>query len=227
MNKNILLHSIFIPFLWISLLIPASAAVISVDSFDQGDYSINDLNDYSLDVDLPFAFRRFHDMDGCPLPATSFSSSIDTNSGLLHFRTTGGASLPTCPLKLTVAYLGEQMYDISSAGGFILGVTQISGTGTLSIEVGGEEAFSALNKVNLTGPGEFFYPLSKVHENTGFSLEAFNILIFKIEANSPDFSITLDEIRLVPEPGAATLSAAALAIAALRRNRRRARRRQQ
>jgi hypothetical protein len=219
--KN-LLRWIFTAFVWKLLLCHVSAAVILVDDFEQGSYYTNDRNDISQAVELPFAYRRGVDINGCPSPGTNYYSSVDTNDGVARFVTNGGVLSPICPLTLRFFYSGEQMYDISGASGFILGIAQMTGAGTLSIEVGGEEEFTTLNKVSLTGPGEFFYPLSKVHENTGFSLEAFNILIFKIEASSPDFSITLDEIRLVPEPEAAVLSVAALAWGALGRKRRNA-----
>ena len=44
-----------------------------------------------------------------------------------------------------------------------------------------------------------------------FSLDSFSVLRFIFEARSPEFSFTLDEIRLVPEPSAALLSLMAAA----------------
>ena len=92
--------------------------------------------------------------------------------------------------------------------------------GTLCIELAGSTRVFNAHRVDLTGPGEVHYPISDLYQGAGHTLDSINVLTFRFESRSPQFSSTLDEIRLVPEPsGAALTQTAGAGLLALRRRR--------
>jgi len=121
------------------------------------------------------------------------------------------------PLRLSIAYSDDVMHDITDYTGFMLDFTHLSGVGSMYVEVGGQASLAHVNRISLTGAGDFFYPLDRVYENVGFTKDSFNILIFTLEATSPEFSFTLDEIRLIPEASSSALLGASLLLLGSRR----------
>ncbi|HWB07281.1 MAG TPA: PEP-CTERM sorting domain-containing protein [Verrucomicrobiales bacterium] len=112
-------------------------------------------------------------------------------------------------------------YSISGCTNFILGFSELSGVGTLYVEFGSSDGFTDEHRVDLTGPGEVFYSVADAKPNSVHTMDAFNVLRFVFEARSTNFSFTLDEIRLVPEPGAGMLLLSA-GVLSLRRRKRQA-----
>ena len=72
--------------------------------------------------------------------------------------------------------------------------------------------------VPLAGPGLLYYPFSNIATNGGF--EDLSLIQFRFVAKTADFSFSLEEITLVPEPS--TVALAGIAAAGLLRRRRRA-----
>jgi PEP-CTERM motif len=198
---------------WLSLIKITTAATLIVDTFEQGNFFTDIMGGFNQDVTLPFAVHRSHSLGGCPLPGAHLATALNSALGTVTLSVSGtpAGNTPYCPLGLDLIYWGSGPHDITSYTGFMLGFTELSGSGTLYVEVGGEEGFGIVNRLEIPGAGDFFYPLSRVYENTGASLDSFRVLKFTFEARTTEFSFTLDEIRLVPEPG----SAALLGLAAL------------
>ncbi|MDB6072324.1 MAG: hypothetical protein JWL81_3495 [Verrucomicrobiales bacterium] len=97
-----------------------------------------------------------------------------------------------------------------------LKIDNVVGTGDLLVFVGETPGASLL--IPITGSGVLNYPISNIV--TGYPLDAVPQLQFRFIAKTADFSISLDEITLVPEPS--TVALAGIAAAGLLRRRRRA-----
>jgi hypothetical protein len=201
----------------------AISATLLVDSFDQASYFTDNLGHFSQNVSLPLANRRSPALRGCPAPDSGaiMESRLDAGTGKLSLFVSGApvGNHPLCPLGLSIAYNDNTIHDITGYTGFILGFSNMSGVGYMYVEVGGQDLQAQVNRINLTGAGDFFYPLDQVYENVGFTKDSFNILIFTFQATSPEFSFTLDEIRLVPEASSSALLGATLLLLGSRRTR--------
>jgi hypothetical protein len=193
---------------------PARAVVTVVDTFDQGGFSISspgNSNPADEIVDLPFGQRRYVAFSGNGTETTVMSSILSPSSETLEFSSNGASMSIIFPLSLSLIYSGGDPHSISNDGEFILGFSELSGVGTLYIELGGSLGLEGVTRVDLIGPGELCYPVSSVYAGAGHSLDAFNVLTFRFEARSPEFSFTLDEIRLIPEPSTSLLALAGAA----------------
>jgi len=210
---------------FISILAPneSRGAAIVVDTFDQGAFAVTfppDPNSSDLDIALPFGTQRRVSFNFLPtIVGTVRSRTLDTTAGTLTFSVNGSSQSADFPLSLQLVYGGGGPYDISDESYFILGFSQLSGVGSLYVEVGSSSEPEGLLRLDLTAAGDLWYPVSGVRENSIHTVNSFNVLRFIFEARSPEFSFTLDEIRLVPEPSAALLGLAAGAGLLTRRRR--------
>ena len=206
-------------------LCPAGYAAVSmVDTFNQGGFSISrpcNPNPISEAVNLPLAQQRGAAFRVLSTPPdTAMTSTLNSASGSLTFIVTGTTQFPTAPPSLQLVYSGGGPYNITGCTEFILGFSQLSGVGSLYIEAGSSDGSTGEHRVDLTGPGDIYYSVINVKPNSIHSVDSFNILRFVFESRSPEFSFTLDEIRLVPEPSGALLTLAVGAgFLALRRRR--------
>jgi hypothetical protein len=184
------------------------ASVSIVDSFDQGGFTISipgNFNPVEESVALPLAQRRLTAFKVVfSPPNTAYESTLDSAAGTLAFVVSGPPLFPHIPITLELVYSGGGPYNISSCTNFILGFSELSGVGSLYIEAGTSEGLD-VHRIDLTAPGDVLYSVSDVTANSIHSVDSFNILRFIFEARSDNFSFTLDEIRLVPEPGAGML----------------------
>ncbi len=206
---------------FILTLCPAGYAAVSiVDNFDQGGFFITPASGtFQESVDLPLGSRRGAQLSTSGLwPDAVMSSSLNPGTGKLSFYSSGTSTF--FPLSLTLVYGGPTLHDIAGCTEFILGFSELSGVGTLYIELGASNGVEGVVRVNLTGPGDVQYYVSDVYAGAAHTLDSFNVLHFRFESRSPQFSFTLDEIRLVPEPSGALLTVAVGAgFLALRRRR--------
>ncbi len=147
------------------------------------------------------------------------TSTLNSAAGTLTFVVNGTPLGPNAPLALQLVYSAGGPYDITGCTGFILGFSELSGVGSLYVEVGSSDGIVGEHRVDLTGPGDVFYSVADVKPNSIHTVDSFNILRFVFEARSPEFSFTLDEIRLVPEPSGALPALAAGAGLLVRRRR--------
>ena len=126
---------------------------------------------------------------------------------------------PTFPHALELVYQRGGPNNITGCTDFILGFSELSGVGSLYIEFGSSEGSAGIHRVDLTGAGDILFPVANVRPSASNSVDSFNILHFIFEARSTEFSFTLNEIRLVPEPSGALLALAAGAGLLARRRR--------
>jgi len=152
-------------------------------------------------VNLPFAQSRDVNFGHLSLtPDSSMSAALNSSTGTFAFVTNGTPVSQDFPLAIQLIYSSGGPYDITSYSGFILGFSQLSGMGNLYMEVGSSDGTVGEHRLRLTGPGDVFYSVADIKPNSIHTVDSFNILRFIFEAQSPQFSFTLDEIRLVPEP---------------------------
>ncbi len=208
-----LIGLIFCPF--------SDAAVSMVDTFDQGGFSITGSNPVDETVNLPLAQRRvasFIVAGGASV--TTLTSTLNSSTGKLTFIVNGSSPLPNFPLSLQLVYAGGGPYNITGCTDFILGFSQLSGVGSLYVQLGSAEGTAGIHRVDLTAPGDVLFSVPDVKLSPGQPLDGFDVLRFVFEARSTEFSFTLDEIRLVPEPSGALLALVAGAGLLARRRRR-------
>jgi len=199
------------------------AAVSIVDTFEQGGFSISypaNPNPVSEAVNLPLAQQRgaAFKLQSTP-PDTTMTSTLDASAGTLTFAVNGTIVYPNGPPALQLVYSRGGPYDITRCTGFFLGFSELSGVGSLYVEVGSSDGSVGEHHMDLTGPGDVFYSVTDVKPNSIHTVDSFNILRFIFEARSPRFSFTLNEIRLVPEPSGALLALVAAAGSLARRRR--------
>jgi hypothetical protein len=196
---------------WPAVCQSLPAAVTIVDSFDQGGFTMSfpdDINPSDETVDLPLALRREASFGALTTtPGTQMVAGMDPSS--LIFVVAGSSPFPNVRLSLQIVYSGGGPYDISDCTGFILGFSQLAGVGSLYVELGSSSEPTGINRIDLTGPGDVYYPVADVRLNGIHTLDSFNVLRFIFEAESTVFSFTIEEIRLVPEPSVAMMALAA------------------
>lgn len=198
------------------------AASLIVDSFEQGELErqFPNLNFVEEDVSLPLGNIRRVSYSGNESQISGAQFGISPQFEKLHFYISGTSSQNYYfPLTLSLAYRDQNLHSIAAYSAFILGFSQITGLGDLYIELGSTDTPSVLVRLPLNAAGEYHYPVSDVYANPGHTLEAFSVLRFGFEARSPEFSFTLEEIRLVPEPSATFSAALAGMLLTLRRRR--------
>ena len=122
-------------------------------------------------------------------------------------------------MSFDLVYGGPGVRSIQGCTAFVLGFSELSGVGSLYIELGSSDGLSGIQRIDLTAPGDVHYPVTSLRIDPFRSLDSFDVLHFRFESRSPEFSFTLDEIRLVPEPSAALLALAAGAGLLARRRR--------
>jgi hypothetical protein len=208
--------------LW--LCSPVRAVVTVVDSFDQGPFNLT-LQNYSEsnNVNLPLGLERYSTI-GARRAAlgTILSSSLDTTTGQVSFLVSGPSSFPNpwSFLDLRMSYSQGGPHSIAGYAGFVFDFSQMIGAGALIVELGSGSAIygATTHRLPLTGAGETFYSFDDLNFGPGGSVDSFHVIHFIFEAHSEQFSFTLDEIRLVPEPSVALLGLSGCALF-LRRSR--------
>ena len=91
----------------------------------------------------------------------------------------------------------QSLFSLIGTDGFIIGVTNLTGSGELVISLNGGGGHTTI-PVTLSGPGDIFYPVSNI--GGIYDLDQLSRVSFHFIARSPDFSLTLAEISAVPEP---------------------------
>lgn len=220
--KSCFLSALFIA---LGLQSQAPAAIVVVDSFDQGGFSLAlfPAFEYAYEnVNLPLADSRNSTIPGrLAAPGSVMTSTLNPVTGQLSFLATGSSNSANAPLGLCVIYSKDGPYNLLGYTGFVFDFSVMSGAGTLLVELGSGSAIygPSARRITLNGPGEVFYSFADLNFGSGDSVDFFFAMHFAFEARSPEFSFTLDEIRLVPEPSGALLTLAAGAGLLARRRR--------
>jgi hypothetical protein len=200
---------------WITPVVPsclfwagacvAEGAILTLDSFDEGPHQLSNTATVTSTASItsPLADRRavsIVDASRIAVAGSSIFSVLNTNSGELDW-TVDGTSGVTRPLSISISYFQGGPYSILGMTGFELEITSLTGLGDVIVELG-----SATNpdgstlRVPIDNAGVVVVPFDQLNFGTGGSLDSFDSLHFRIEAQTEQFSFTLTEIRIVPEP---------------------------
>jgi hypothetical protein len=142
-----------------SILAPdeCRGAAIVVDTFDQGGFDVSfppDASSSDIDIALPFGIQRSISFNIRPATAgTVMSRTLDVTAGTLTFSVNGTNLFPAAPLGLDVIYYLGGPYDISAERYFILGFSQLSGVGSMYVEVGSSSEPDGMLRMDLTAAG--------------------------------------------------------------------------
>lgn len=106
-------------------------------------------------------------------------------------------------------------FSILGYDAFALDLSGVSGSGELIVSVDGSMGLDI--PVPFNGSGIVVFPFTNL--GTSQPLDSLTLMQFRLHATSEDFSATIDNVRLIPEPSAALLSILGVVTAALRRRR--------
>jgi hypothetical protein len=228
--SNWLRKSILVSIAWLALSIPTHAVIVVVDTFDQTPFTISlappHFHGNTHPVNLPIGEARTDSLNPrTPAPGTIMTATLDDTAGTLSLSASGSSLSPRVPLDLRQTYRGGGPYSILGFSGFVFEFSDVQGVGALIVNLGSELAIypPEAHRIPIIGPGALFYPIDQVNFGPRGSLDSFPALHFVYEAHSPEFSFTLDEIRLVPEPGAVPFVAIGVGMLLLHRRRTRGR----
>ena len=138
------------------------------------------------------------------------SGVVDTGPGTLSLSIQGlSTATDLTPLHLDLRYLPQTgtdplpTYSLAGYSGLVFDFTDVQGTGALIVELGGQSAANygpQAHRVPIIAPGEIMVPNELLNFGTGGSIGSFPAMHMRFEAATEQFSFTLNEIRLVPEP---------------------------
>ena len=144
------------------------AAVTIVDTFDQGGFSMStpgNSNPVDEAVTLPLAQRRTAAFGLYGTSVFQMSSIVDSNSGKLSFFSSG-LSNSIFPLSLQLVYRATlRTQSIVGCTDFILGFSELSGVGTLYVEMGSSDGPFGYKRVDLNKLGDVYFPVADVRLN--------------------------------------------------------------
>lgn len=202
-------HSILL----LALSQPLAAVTLLVDDFSEGDLALSlggTTSGNSTVVGEFGTLRSARIRARNSVPGTTLTSTFLGSNGYSTFALDEAgltASIP--PPGLHLAYGGAGTRSLLGSSGFEFDFRNVQGAGFLLIEVGGETVKTSSSlRVPLIGPGTLRVPLDMVNLGTGGSLDAFSALHFDFHAQTTEFSFTLDQIRVVPEPSVLLLLSA-------------------
>lgn len=200
----------------LSFLVPLTpAATLVIDSFSEGNVDLAHSGPRSDYARFPGTFFDERFLGGPVFSA--WSASVKASEGTFTF-TTGLRELePEQRISFILTYSrSEGAFNLLGYEGFALRVKSMTGKGDLFID--GSDSPENTIRVPFEGPGTLFYSMENI--TSGVPLGELFTLTFVITPLSTDFSITLEEISLVPEPGSAgLLLAAGSALVSTRRRR--------
>jgi hypothetical protein len=192
---------------------PARGSVLVIDPFTVGGIEIgSDMPSQQARESFPYPSEildRFVKGTG----EDFWHVSMPSGSGELTYSTNASGGLAGFDVLTRYRFRSEH-YDILTYDAFVLDFTRVSGRGTLEILVESQDV-----AVSVEAPGLLRVSL-EMFENPG-EFNDVGYVIFTFRPVTPEFSFTLAEISLVPEPSAFLLALAGGCAPACRRRRRR------
>lgn len=136
------------------------------------------------------------------------TSTLDDSLDTLSFMVDGLSSIAARPLDLRLTYSQGGPFSILGYSAFEFDLSALTGSGFLIVELGSATDVygPATNRIALSGPGVVSVPFSELNFGTNGGIDSFSSLHFTFEADTEQFSMTLNEIRVVPEPSVVALT---------------------
>lgn len=194
----------------------AGAATLVVDDFTQGSFSVSEsyptMRESNLSLPVGENVSRLASGRGL---AYWHASSTASFGGSINYTLELRADPPYGTNYLDIAYLRSGGFNLSGYDAFSLTVSGLVGMGEIMAYSGGSPDGSP---VPITGTGELVIPFSMM--NTIAPIDRLTTLEFRLIGLTADFSVTLDQITAVPEPGSLVLLAGGMALLLATRRRR-------
>jgi hypothetical protein len=185
---------------------PAQATSLLIDSFDDGFFA------FSHDQSLGLSEQQFGSMLGgdrivmlsTDRRKTTVSASVLEGSSLLLFDTgTGDSGNLASQGSVVLTYSGVLGLDLSSFDAFELDFPSLQGAGEVAIVLNSGGFGTDSTRVALQTGGTLLYPFAAVNNGHDFSdVDQISIHVIGL---TTDFAVSLDEVRIVPEPSSVVL----------------------
>ena len=195
---------------------PCHGASLVIDSFSDGTIAIGSGGSY-LSPEVPIA------SDVVTTRGLYVAGSIDNwdwradlnpPPGSFFFNAdrlqTGGRVL-----RLSLNYDSTSSFSLSGYRAFELDLRAVTGKGLMEIIIASSDASQRI-QVSIDSPGTVSYPFENLAAS---SLESLNRLSVHFFPEADDFSFTLDEIRVVPEPSGSLMVVLGIILGVSRRRR--------
>jgi hypothetical protein len=181
----------------------AFSASLTLDSFSEGDFLLQNGGDDFWDSDdtrinSPFTERRRVYGGGLG----TWSISLEPSSGMLDYSVTEIlAGQGTSRFGMTIRYSGTGTVGFLEYDAFQFDFTSVTGTALLQVEVNNQN-FDEMIPVTIDSSGELLYPFSNIAAN---DVSSISDIFFRVTPQSDTFSFSLNEVSVVPEPSALVL----------------------
>lgn len=194
-----------------------------LDSFTEDDFALSLEGNSSAvsEITSPLGSLRVSRISTREAVAgTILTSTLSSFAGNLSFLADGGSN-SSILLNLQISYRSGGPFSIAGYDIFQFDFSQLQGQGNLIVELGNQSGFygPTAQRISLSSSGIVSVPFDQLNFGSGGSVGSFSSLHVRFEAVSPEFSFTLEEIRLVPEPSALLLVGVAGMALSLRRAR--------
>jgi hypothetical protein len=184
-------------------------ATVLLDSFDTGDFRVAagspDFDNVSSSpINSPFAESRSVALRDRRQVLETFTGSVASGSLQVDMFSNQG-QLEFFPVFF-LKYVGENPTTLLSNQAFSFNFSEVTGNGTIYIQldtqltVGSEDIL-----VPISEAGRVIVPVDSFGIAPNSSLSSFQSINIDFEGRTPEFSFTLDEINVIPEPSTALL----------------------
>ena len=193
----------------------ATAATLILDDFTQGAFALqfDRPNDILQDITTPLTDIRYVYGRG----VKDWHATLAEGSGVMSYTMNLRGEPNDKSNWLDLSYRRRSGgFSILGYEAFSLSLANLVGQGEVMAYSGGTANGIAMP---ITGTGEMMIPYSKL--NTTIPLGDLSSLHFRFIGLSSDFSLTVDRIALVPEPGSLGLFAGGMVVLLATRRRRR------
>jgi hypothetical protein len=179
-------------------------STLVLDTFTEGEFRLSpeDPKTASL-ITGPIGTTRDAAISGrLATQDTILESTLSTVAGQLSFFVDGVSRIDPRRLDLCLSYVLGGSYNLLGYNAFEFEFSSLSGVGFIIVELGRASDLygSEVPRVRVDSAGTLTFPFEALAFGTAGSVESFEGLHITFEAESEQFSFTLDEIRIVPEP---------------------------
>jgi hypothetical protein len=197
----------------------AKAASVVLDSFSTGPFNLSSFgqNDITQNIQTFFTNQRGADVFGAQESYATAVPSTGTVNYRVDLRRSGVPPPGTFSVLFTLSYsnFDNSAFNLLGYDSIKVRISELVGEGEMLAY--GNSGSSRAIRIPITSRGDLIYPLTYVSNPSG--LENTRVLGFQFFPKTTDFSITIDEIGLVPEPSSTFMVAAVSVWLILRRER--------
>ena len=170
-------------------------AVVVLDDFSIGNFSLH--RGEEAFTDLGVTNRRVGGVGFVP-----WTADLVLGSGEMTYHIIQSRDFPNGTDWLQLDYYVGALVPsgdplaVLGIDGFVIRISGLVGTGSLAVDL--NDLLVGTVELPISGTGDIYYPLANIAGVAGDG--DVNLLQFRFITTSKDFSITIDQITLVPEP---------------------------